>query len=93
MPIKPENILRHELVGLKTIVARSSNTLLVGTRGQIVDETRNTVKLNTREGVKMIPKGVVVFRFDLPDGSIVEVEGAKLVGRPENRMKARGRKW
>jgi len=78
---------------LKTIVARSSNTLLVGTRGQIVDETRNTVKLNTREGVKMIPKGVVVFRFDLPDGSIVEVEGAKLVGRSENRMKARGRKW
>jgi len=85
--------LRHELIGLKTIVARSSNTLLVGTRGRIVDETRNTVKLSTREGVKMIPKGIAVFRFDLPDGSIVEVEGAKLVGRPENRMKARGRKW
>ncbi len=85
--------MRHELIGLKTIVARSSNTLLVGTRGRIVDETRNTVKLSTREGVKMIPKGIAVFRFDLPDGSIVEVEGAKLVGRPENRMKARGRKW
>ncbi len=85
--------MRHELIGLKTIVARSSNTLLVGTRGLIVDETRNTVKLSTREGVKMIPKGIAVFRFDLPDGSIVEVEGAKLVGRPENRMKARGRKW
>jgi ribonuclease P protein subunit POP4 len=93
MPIRPENILRHELIGLKTIVARSSNTLLVGTRGRIVDETRNTVKLSTREGVKMIPKEIAVFRFDLPDGSIVEVEGAKLVGRPENRMKARGRKW
>jgi ribonuclease P protein subunit POP4 len=93
MSIRPENILRHELIGLKTIVARSSNTLLVGTRGRIVDETRNTVKLSTREGVKMIPKGIAVFRFDLPDGSIVEVEGAKLVGRPENRMKARGRKW
>ena len=93
MPIRPENILRHELIGLKTIVARSPNALIVGTRGRIVDETRNTVKLSTREGVKMIPKGIAVFRFDLPDGSIVEVEGAKLVGRPENRMKARGRKW
>jgi ribonuclease P protein subunit POP4 len=93
MPIRPENILRHELIGLKTIVARSSNALIVGTRGRIVDETRNTVKLSTREGVKMIPKGIAVFRFDLPDGSIVEVEGAKLVGRPENRMKGRGRKW
>ena len=93
MPIKPENILRHELIGLKTIIARSSNTFLVGISGRIIDETRNTVKLNTGKGVKVIPKGAAVFRFGLSDGSIVEVEGAKLVGRPENRMKARGRRW
>jgi ribonuclease P protein subunit POP4 len=93
MPIKPGNILRHELIGLKTIVARSSNTFLVGTRGRIIDETRNTVKLSTRKGVRVIPKGVAVFSFDLSDGSVVEVEGARLVGRPENRMKARGRRW
>lgn len=85
--------MRHELIGLKTIVARSSNKFLVGTRGRIIDETRNTVKLSTRKGVKVIPKGVAVFRFDLSDGSIVEVEGAKLVGRSENRMKAKGRRW
>ena len=85
--------MRHELIGLKTTIARSSNLFLVGTRGQIVDETRNTVKLRTKEGVKMIPKGISTFRFDLPDGAIVEVEGAKLVGKPENRMKTRGRKW
>jgi len=78
---------------LKAIVARSSNPLLVGTRGQIVDETRNTLRLSTRTGVKVIPKGVAVFRFDLSDGSAVEVEGARLVGRPENRMKAKGRRW
>ena len=93
MPIRPENILRHELIGLKTVVARSSNTSLVGTRGRIIDETKNTVKLSTRQGVKVVPKGVAVFRFNLSDGTIVEVEGAKLVGRSENRMKARGRKW
>jgi ribonuclease P protein subunit POP4 len=93
MPIKPENILRHELIGLKAIVARSSNSSLVGTRGRIIDETRNTVKFSTRKGVKSIPKGVAVFRFDLSDGHTVEVEGARLVGRPENRMKAKGRRW
>jgi ribonuclease P protein subunit POP4 len=93
MPIRPENIMRHELIGLKTIVARSSNLSLVGTRGRIIDETRNTVKLSTRQGDKVVPKGVAVFRFDLSDGTIVEVEGAKLVGRSENRMKARGRRW
>ena len=66
---------------------------LVGTHGRIIDETRNTVKLSTRQGIKVVPKGVAVFRFDLSDGTIVEVEGAKLVGRSENRMKARGRRW
>jgi ribonuclease P protein subunit POP4 len=93
MPRRPANILRHELIGLKTIVVRSSNPLLVGTRGQIVDETRNTLRLGTRRGVKVIPKGVAVFRFDLSNGYAVEVEGARLVGRPENRMKARRRRW
>ena len=93
MPTKPENILRHELIGLKAIVARSSNSLLLGTRGRIIDETRNTVTLSTRKGMKVIPKGIAVFRFDLSDGSSVEVDGPRLVGRPENRMKAKGRRW
>ena len=93
MPIKPENILRHELIGLNAMIARSSNPFLAGTRGRIIDETRNTVKLSTRNGVKVIPKGVVLFRLNLPDGSIVEVEGARLVGRPESRVKARARRW
>jgi len=78
---------------LKTVITKSSNAFLVGTRGRIVDETRNTVTLSTRKGVKVIPKAVAVFRFDLSDGSTVEVEGTGMVGRPENRMKARGRKW
>ena len=78
---------------MKAIVARSSNPLLVGTSGRIVDETRNTLRLSTRKGVKVIPKGDAVFRFDLSDGSAVEVEGTRLVGRPENRMKVKGRRW
>ena len=93
MPIKPENISRHELIGLRAVIARSSNRSLAGTSGRIVDETRNTVKLSTRKGLKVIPKEAAVFRLDLPDGSIVEVDGARLVGRPENRMKARTRRW
>lgn len=85
--------MRHELIGLKAMVASSTNRLLAGTRGRIIDETRNTIKLSTRNGVRVIPKEVAVFRLDLPDGSVVEVEGSRLVGRPENRMKARTRRW
>ena len=93
MPIKPENILRHELIGLKATISRSTNPFLVGTRGQIIDETTNTLKLSTRRGVKVVPKEIAVFRLGLPDGSIVEVDGARLVGKPENRIKARLRRW
>jgi len=93
MPIKPENIVRHELIGLKTVVSKSPNRFLAGVRGQVVDETRNTIKINTKKGVRVIPKEVAIFRFSLPDGSTVEVDGPRLVGRPENRMKTRMRKW
>jgi len=93
MPIRPENILRHELIGLNATVARSSNRFLTGKCGRIIDETRNTLRLSTKKGIVVIPKDVAVFRLDLPDGSIVEVEGTRLVGRPENRMKTRTRRW
>ena len=93
MPIRPENILRHELIGLNATVARSSNRFLTGKHGRIIDETRNNLRLSTKRGIVVIPKDIAVFRLDLPDGSIVEVQGARLVGRPENRMKTRTRKW
>jgi ribonuclease P protein subunit POP4 len=93
MPVRPSNILKHELIGLKTVIAGSSNSILVGTRGHVVDETRNTVKLSTKSGVKVIPKDVAVFRFKLPDGTSVEVDGTRLIGRPENRLKAKTRRW
>jgi len=93
MPIKPENILRHELIGLNATIAKSSNRFLTGKRGRIIDETKNTLRLSTKKGILVIPKDIAVFRLDLPDGSIVEVEGTRLVGRPENRMKTRTRRW
>jgi ribonuclease P protein subunit POP4 len=93
MPIKPQNILRHELIGLKAVVSRSSNDFLAGIQGHIVDETRNTIRINTKKGPKMIPKDVATFVFKLQDGSNVEVDGSRLIGRPENRMKNRTRKW
>lgn len=85
--------MRHELIGLYARISKSTNRSLTGTRGRIIDETRNTFKLDTKKGVRMIPKDVAVFRLSLPDGSIVEVNGARLIGRPENRMKARTRRW
>jgi ribonuclease P protein subunit POP4 len=41
----------------------------------------------------LIPKNVATFRFKLADGRLVEVDGRRLVGRPENRLKTKIRRW
>lgn len=45
--ITPENLVYHTLIGLETVVAESTNPDMVGTRGVVVDETRNTLLITT----------------------------------------------
>jgi ribonuclease P protein subunit POP4 len=92
-PITPENILRHELVGLDVKVNKSSNKQLVGLKGRVVDETRNMLIIFNGEERKAVPKDISTFHFSLPNGTIVEVDGKMIVGRPENRVKMRVKAW
>ncbi|RLI24111.1 MAG: ribonuclease P protein subunit [Candidatus Hecatellales archaeon] len=94
MPLTPRNIVRHELIGLEARVAGSSHKGYVGISGRVVDETRNMLVILSQNGFKKIPKKTSTFHFKLPDGSLVEVEGWKIVGRPEDRVKkAPTRRW
>lgn len=92
-PITPQNILRHELIGLTVKVRDATNPALKGIRGTIVDETKNTLKILSPHGKLMIPKNTATFRFKLPDGIQVDVDGNRLVARPENRLKTKVRRW
>ena len=92
-PITPQNILRHELIGLNVKVSQATNPSIKGMRGAIVDETKNTLKIRSRRGMLMIPKDIATFRFNLPDGVQVDVDGRRLVGRPEGRLKTRVKRW
>ncbi len=85
--------MRHELIGLNVSVVRSRNRTLVGLRGQVVDETRNTMVIQSRKSRKRLVKNISSFRFKLPDGTVLEVEGSRLVARPEDRIKMRLRRW
>jgi len=93
MPINARNLLRHELIGLKVEVGRSRNRQLIGMRGVVVDETRNTLVVESRGRRRRLIKDVSAFRFELPDGTVVDVDGRRLVARPEDRIKARLRRW
>jgi ribonuclease P protein subunit POP4 len=92
-PITPRNILRHELIGLEVSVVKSSNPHNIGISGKVVDETRNTLIIDDGSGEKRIAKGHAIFRFRLRDGILIDVEGSHLIGRPEDRVKRRVRRW
>lgn len=92
--ITPQNIMRHELVGLEVEITHSLHGDLKGIKGRVVNETRNTLTIEDGEGnEKIIPKGSVTFKFTLPDGVIIEIEGKIIISRPEDRIKKRFRKY
>jgi len=92
-PVTPENLLRHELIGLGVKVVEDSNPSNISITGTIVDESRNTLTIGRGGEAKQVAKKDATFHIDLPTGR-VEVEGAALVGRPEDRVKRRvKRRW
>ncbi len=91
--ITPENLVRHELIGLEVLVEKSANKALENLNGTVVDETRQMLTIKTSGGEKRIPKDVCVFIFKLPDGKKVRIEGQILVSRPEDRIKKKLKKW
>ncbi len=90
MPITPENLPRHELIGLKAEVVESEDENQTGIKGEVLDETQNTLRIRD----KQVEKKISVFRFTLPSGEKVKVDGELIAKRPEERvdMKLPG-KW
>ncbi|HEX55229.1 MAG: ribonuclease P protein subunit [Candidatus Altiarchaeales archaeon] len=88
--ITPYNILRHELIGLEARVVDATHPGYK-CRGKIVNETRNTIDIETKSGRKRLPKDCIVLELKLPLDSIVRIDGKLLVGRPENRIKKKYR--
>jgi ribonuclease P protein subunit POP4 len=92
-PISPRNILRHVLIGLEAGVVRSRNPSHRAVEGFIVDESMKTLVIEQDGESKRIPKRDATFIIKLPSG-LVEVEGAALYGRPQDRVKKKiKRRW
>lgn len=87
----PANMIHHELVGLKIEVTSSKRDADVGVRGEITDETKNTIKIKADGKTKTIPKEEAVFRISLPKNAVVEVDGRLLAHRPQDRVKNKQR--
>jgi ribonuclease P protein subunit POP4 len=91
--VKPEDIVRHELIGLEVRVSSSSNPVMVGLEGRVADESRNTLTIETAAGPKTAIKDQCEFSFRLPSGQRVKVDGKLLVARPEDRVRKKLKSW
>lgn len=93
MKVTP-TIIQREFMGLNAKVVRSPNPNYIGIKGKVIDETRNTLVVLHKNQKKTVIKEAAVFHFTMPDGTIVEIDGKVIGGRPENRVKKRiTRRW
>lgn len=86
MKVTPD-VIRCEFIGVKAEIVKSKHPGYVGISGKVMDETRNTFTILHGGELKVIVKELALFRFKFPDGTIVEMDGKLLVGRPEDRLK------
>ncbi|QKQ98841.1 ribonuclease P protein subunit [Candidatus Nanohaloarchaea archaeon] len=81
MPITPENLPKHELIGLHVEVVESTDETLEGLEGEVMDETKSMLRIDG----KQMQKKNCTFLFEIPSGEEVEVDGELIAKRPEER--------
>jgi ribonuclease P protein subunit POP4 len=86
MKVTPD-IIRSEFIGTEGKIANSPHAAYVGISGEVVNETKNTFTILHAGKPKNVIKEAAVFRFKFCDGTVVEIDGKLLVGRPEDRLK------
>ena len=75
------------LIGREIEVVASSDLTLIGIHGLILNETKNTLLVQTREKRQLtIPKPIITLKVRARPQDIV-LEGGKLVGSAADRIK------
>jgi len=82
-----KNILYSTFVGLQVEIVNSSQRDLVGTKGKVVDETKNLIIIEKKDKEIKVQKVSCTFRFTLDDGETIDVDGKKIAFRPHERPK------
>ncbi|QQG39231.1 MAG: ribonuclease P protein subunit [Candidatus Woesearchaeota archaeon] len=86
MKKNPREILGLGLIGKNVEVITSRNSALVGLRGKVVEETKNTLTINSGSKEKKIIKEQAEIKIIFKEDSI-KIKGNLLVGKPEERLK------
>ncbi len=83
----PQNIFFHELIGLQVEVIRHLDPSLIGLKGTVLWEGSRTLKVRSKGRTIIMLKSGGLFRFTLPSGDKVLVEGDLIIGDPAARAR------
>jgi RNase P/RNase MRP subunit p29 len=84
--LSAKHLGRHELIGLRVSVSRTSNPTVIEYEGLVIDETMNTFTISDSMKNRVIPKTSRSFAFEV-DGQRIILEGDAIRFRPEDRTK------
>ena len=92
MPLTPETLTRHELVGLDVEVVAASNPDAVGISGRVVMETTQLLTVERDTRVWHVPKEGATFAFTLDDGQSEARSASTTVSgdKPRTRVRVEG---
>jgi ribonuclease P protein subunit POP4 len=89
MPLTPETLARHELVGLDVEVVAASNPDAIGISGAVVMETTQLLTIEGDTRVWHVPKADATFAFDLPSRESEARSASTSVSGDEPRTRVR----
>jgi len=81
-----KTLARDEFIGLHVKIKECKDPSWIGKSGLIIDETKNTFLIETKDKKKIIVKKTATFEFDY-GGKKITLDGSKIAYRPENRIK------
>jgi ribonuclease P protein subunit POP4 len=83
-----KELMKKELIGLSVTITDSKNKSNIGTKGKIINETKNCITIMTEKGEKKMIKSNITIELA---GSRDTINGELLSGRPEERIKRKVR--
>jgi ribonuclease P protein subunit POP4 len=79
------NVLKGEFIGSNIEVVDADNTQLIGKKGRVIGETKNTITIDSGDRKQMLLKHEIRFIIET-QGKRVKIDGKKITKRPEKRI-------
>lgn len=81
-----DEILKTELIGKHVEITKANNKKIEGLKGTIINETKNTITVETNNEEKTLIKDTITLKMK-HNNKTFEINGKLLVNKPEDRIK------